>query len=419
MSLFTPNTNFYNNFFDKERYILGYRISFIFTLLFAYLFISTYFFSFKNDPILTPYFITILIGATCFIYVLKTKNFIILFWFFAIIGTILLTYSLNFILDIPHYVDYIWAVVIVIITFIGISVKVGFVFLILNSLNILYFTLFNFNTHLSLLKPRTNLQLINDVIEVALALFVFGYLLYKFMEFQRFSEKEISKTYIELKEKNNFISSQNKENIALVKEVHHRVKNNLQIIISLLRLQTYELKSEESVNALNQAINRIMAMSLIHQKLYGNKSLSRINIKEYLNDLIEDIKVVFNEEKPIKININSNFKNVGLKTIVPLGLLVNELTSNTLKYAFKNKSDGEITITIRKKIDDHFEMIFSDNGTWKEKKDNETSFGIELIEILTSQLEGECERFSDESGTTYAFFLTDIDDEDHSSSQNN
>jgi len=177
----------------------------------------------------------------------------------------------------------------------------------------------------------------------------------------------------------------------------------------LLRLQSNELKSQEAKTPLNEAINRIMVMSLIHQKLYGNKSLSNINLQEYLYELTDDIKNIYNT-KDIQIDIQSNH-NVGLKTIVPLGLLFNELLTNTLKHAFTDLDKGEIYIVIRQKTGGNFEVIYSDSGKWKEPSKHQNNFGLELIEIMTNQLEGHYQKVIN-NNTTYTFVLKDIDEED-------
>lgn len=407
MNFFTPNTNFYSSYFDKEKYLLGYRISLIFSIVFGILSVLSFFY-FKT--IFITHFITFIIGLFCFAFILNTKNYKTLFWIYSTSGTLIMAYSMNFLPQITHFIDYIWTLVIVLTAFVGISLKAGYLFLIINSINLLFFIVFSMNSHLKEIKLRDAIDINSEIIETIVALFVFAFLLYKFIEFQSFSEKEISKTYEELKEKNEFISSQNKENITLVKEVHHRVKNNLQIIISLLRLQSNELKSQEAKKSLSEAINRIMVMSLIHQKLYGNKSLSNINLKEYLYELINDIKDVYNT-KEIKINIQSNY-NVGLKTIVPLGLLFNELFTNTLKHAFRDLDKGEINIVIKQKVGRNFEVFYTDNGQWKEPSKEQNSFGLELIEIMTNQLEGHNEKVIDDKSTNYIFFLKDIDEED-------
>ena len=208
---------------------------------------------------------------------------------------------------------------------------------------------------------------------------------------------------------NETLKQKNKENLTLVKEIHHRVKNNLQIIISLLRLQKGELKSEEAKEHFTEAINRIMVMSLIHKKLYQQEELASISIQSYLQDLSADIISLTSLGKPVKVVIHSNIKTIGLKTIVPLGLLTNELIINSLKHAFENKKEGTINITINKNGGSDFLLTYADNGEWVQPKEEHPSFGIELIEILTSQLEGTQTRTSNEEGTTYLFSLKNID----------
>ena len=140
-------------------------------------------------------------------------------------------------------------------------------------------------------------------------------------------EKKAVKSYLDVKKKvvdkiNGTLKQKNKENLTLVKEIHHRVKNNLQIIISLLRLQKGELKSLEAKEHFTEAINRIMVMSLIHKKLYQQEELASISIKSYLEDLSSDIISITSLGKPVEVVINSNIETIGLKTIVPLGLLI-------------------------------------------------------------------------------------------------
>ena len=408
MSLFSPNTDFYTSYFDKERYILGYRISLIFTFVFGILSIISYF-SFKE--IFLFQFLTFLGGLFCFIYIVTVKNYTILFWLYALLGTFIISFSLHTSEQITHFVDYIWILVTVLTAFIGISLRIGFLFLIINTFSLLSFIIFSMNSHLKAIKLRDGIDITSEIIETLIALFVFGYLLYKFIQFQTYSEKEIIKNNIELKQKNKKISIQNQENIALIKEVHHRVKNNLQIIISLLRLQANEVKSKEGQAALTEAVNRIMVMSLIHQKLYGNKSLSSVDLEDYLTDLSQDVKSIFLENgKSVTITINANF-DVGLKTIIPLGLLINELLSNSFKHAFKSTEVGEIKIKVNKSVNNKFDITYFDNGNWISPNENKKSFGLELIEIMTSQLEGEFKKTNNDEGTTYLFHLTDLEEE--------
>ena len=152
-----------------------------------------------------------------------------------------------------------------------------------------------------------------------------------------------------------------------------------------------------------------LPISLIHKKLYQQTELAQIEVKSYLTDLSNDIKTLADLGAPIKININSEIKNIGLKTIVPLGLLINELLTNSIKHAFFNKKEGLIAIDISKGKENSFSLSYADNGEWIESKKSNPSFGIELIGILTEQMDGNFERISNDNGTTYSFNIKNID----------
>ncbi len=179
--------------------------------------------------------------------------------------------------------------------------------------------------------------------------------------------------------------------------------------MSLLRLQKGELNNDEMEEQFSQAINRVMVMSLIHEKLYQDNEIAKVNIANYLKDLVEDIKSLSGVGDKTSIQIHSEIDKIGLKTIVPLGLLINELVSNSLKHAFLNVQKPNIEIKIIESDNDFFKLIYFDNGNWKEKETGTTSFGIELIKILSEQMDGSYTRMSNTDGTTYSFVLNNID----------
>ena len=208
-----------------------------------------------------------------------------------------------------------------------------------------------------------------------------------------------------LEDQNKLILSKNSENETLLKEIHHRVKNNLQIVISLLRMQSMEMKSEESKTYFTEAINRIMAMFLVHQKLYGEKELSKIDLEKYIEELVNDIIAISFDKNNIELLIKVNVEYLSLDTIMPLGLLINELASNSLKHAFNDK-DGQISIVINQ-TGDKFDFDYSDNGIWKTPVSDRVSFGVELIDILTDQMNGS-KVLDTGNGTHYSFKLTNL-----------
>ena len=193
----------------------------------------------------------------------------------------------------------------------------------------------------------------------------------------------------------------------MLKEIHHRVKNNLQVITSLLRLQSRELENEEAISKFQETTNRVIAMSMIHEKMYQSEELSKINIEEYFNSLSNDLLSSYQVAFPIDIKIYCSIETLGMRPIVPLALIFNELLSNSLKYAFCGNNAAKIDIKLQKMEQGIFVLSYEDNGTWKipTRKD---SFGMELIDALTEQLEGSMS-FSDNRVTKYVFEFPNLD----------
>jgi len=395
MSLITPNTDALSSYFAKAKYLMAWRISLAFSVAF---FILTSVFT-KSDPRVFGVFLTILIIIlSCIIYLKTTKKFNPLFWVYTVSGTILVHVSNNIIFEFTHYVDFLWMICITLLAFVGLGRKIGFIFIVLHAIGITYFFTFSLNKHIQILEVRSINEIIRDIIEIFFALAIISYLLSQYIVFNSHFANRLKRANIQL-------SKKNEENIVLVKEIHHRVKNNLQIVISLLRLQKGELKSDEAKRHFNEAINRIMVMSLIHKKLYQETEMAHIEIQPYLKELSNDVIRISNMGFPIRFKINSEVDKIGLKTIVPLGLLINELLSNSIKHAFLKKEDGLININIFKRKKIGYTVIYSDNGNWIEPKKNCTGFGLGLIQTLAEQLEGNMTRNQSE----YTFSIKNLD----------
>jgi PAS domain S-box-containing protein len=181
------------------------------------------------------------------------------------------------------------------------------------------------------------------------------------------------------------------EKVMLIKEIHHRVKNNLQIIISLLNLQSRYIKDETTLAAIRESQNRVRAMSLVHEKLYQAENVSKIQIKDYIRFLGSSLFQFYGaKSRGVCLALDIGDVDATINTAIPLGLIVNELISNSLKYAFPDGRTGEITITIRKE-DHSLHIGFRDNGVgipetldWKDTK----SLGLRLVNTLVDQLNG-------------------------------
>jgi two-component sensor histidine kinase len=194
---------------------------------------------------------------------------------------------------------------------------------------------------------------------------------------------------------------------AVMKELHHRVKNNLQIVSSLLSLQTYKLHDAEAILVFKESQQRVQAMSLIHQRLYTTDLLTAINMKEYVTDLAETLLASYGfgrDRFDLQLEIEEEILDV--EKALPIGLLINELVTNALKYAYVNISHPRLFISL-KKIDEQLTLIVRDNGEgidaeeWK-KKGN--SFGKQLIRVLGKQLRAS-QTVDGKDGTSFTIII--------------
>lgn len=219
--------------------------------------------------------------------------------------------------------------------------------------------------------------------------------------------KYISGVMIEIsgrKKAEELIKDSLKEKELLIKEIHHRVKNNLQIVSSLLKLQSGYVKDEEALNMLLESQNRIQSMALVHQKLYQSKDLSRINFNEYLNQLLSHIRHAYKiDADSFSIKVNTENIQVDVDTAIPCGLIVNELVTNSLKHAFPNFKKGNIQIDLRTDKGGNYVLSVGDDGIgFPEKLDfrNTSTLGLQLVITLVEQLSGQIE-LKNETGATF------------------
>ena len=202
---------------------------------------------------------------------------------------------------------------------------------------------------------------------------------------------------------NKLLKKKNDENEFLLKEIHHRVKNNLEIVSSLLALQSAEINDPKVVDAMQKSRHRIQSMSMVHQKLYQEKGLSSIEMKTYFEELASYVVNVFDARNRIEVFFEMNSLELDVDTAIPIGLIVNELVTNSLKYAFPNNQKGIIKIGLKKEGSQLFLKV-SDNGIGKSEKEEYigTGFGTKLIQLLTRQLEGKMD-LDIENGTMVSF----------------
>jgi two-component sensor histidine kinase len=189
----------------------------------------------------------------------------------------------------------------------------------------------------------------------------------------------------------NELSLKNSENVLLLKEIHHRVKNNLEVVSGLLALQSAKMDDPKMQEVMLASQNRVHSMGILHQKLYQSEHLSFIEMKNYFHNLCLNILDSYNETERIKVNIEMNELEMDVDTAVPLGLIVNELLTNSLKYAFPKGENGTIELSLKNVSEDNYQLMISDNGIGKplDEKAKGTGFGTQLVELLTHQIDGK------------------------------
>lgn len=188
----------------------------------------------------------------------------------------------------------------------------------------------------------------------------------------------------------------------LLKEIHHRVKNNLEVVSSLLALQSAQIDDPHTKEAMLAGQNRVHSIGIVHQKLYQGTNLGAIEMKDYFINLSESILDSFGAEGKINIEFAMEELNLDIDMAVPLGLIVNELLTNTLKYAFPEKQNGSVRIKLEKRTSGILHLEVSDNGVGKSGETKGTGFGGQLISLLTSQLNGKMTE--DQKNGTSVFF---------------
>lgn len=209
-------------------------------------------------------------------------------------------------------------------------------------------------------------------------------------------------SYLSRVKKNKLLAIKNAENELLLKEIHHRVKNNLEIVSSLLALQSSQIDDQSTKDAMQESQNRVNSIGIVHQKLYQGTNLGAIEMKDYLLNLSESILDSFGAEEKVELELAMETLDLDIDTAVPLGLIINELITNTVKYAFPNGKNGKLTIKLERKANSILQLIVADNGIGKSGVIQGTGFGGQLISLLTNQLNGTMHEQND-NGTIVTF----------------
>jgi two-component sensor histidine kinase len=223
----------------------------------------------------------------------------------------------------------------------------------------------------------------------------------------------------ERKQSDEQVKTSLREKEVLLKEIHHRVKNNLQVISSLLRLQSGYVKDENAKELFRESQNRVRSMALIHQKLYQSEDLARIDFNEYLLSLLAMLFRSYGTHSgTVNLEIHIDPVFLDIDTAIPVGLLVNELVTNSLKYAFPENRSGTIRIDFRTVARGEFLLALRDDGVGLPRDfdlDKVPTLGLRLVKILTSQLGGTL-TFHRNGGTEFTVTFREPKDKERKSS---
>jgi two-component sensor histidine kinase len=229
--------------------------------------------------------------------------------------------------------------------------------------------------------------------------------------------KNLLKTHHALYRSKKELTAQMEEKETLLKEVHHRVKNNLQTVSSLLSLQSRNVEETRMKTLLKSTQNRVISMAMVHEMLYMRNDITQIEYKSYVQELSEYlIRSIKGLDSKVQLKIDIPDIKLGIDTAIPLGLLINEAVTNALKYGFADEEEGEIYIVLKKELDKQYVLNIGDNGkgfpeTITHK--NSKSLGLKLIHNLTRQLKGTIQRDDSKKGTNYIIRFHEITQQLH------
>lgn len=231
-----------------------------------------------------------------------------------------------------------------------------------------------------------------------------GYVLHVFLNASQETECYLLDNHKQTQDQYAVILKQKQQIEIMLKEIHHRVKNNLQIIASLLRLQS-DISGEENKGILQECVNRVDTMAMIHDKMYKSDTFQQFDLSNYVENLMIHICDSYSLKEPVNAYVDVEQIEVSTDTIVPMAMIMNELIANSIKHAFKNQPKPKIDLTISKLPNSEISLIYEDNGEWKSNKE---SFGTEIIAVMTEQLEGERKIEKGEWGTKFSFVLKNL-----------
>ncbi|MFT4599869.1 MAG: two-component sensor histidine kinase [Arenicella sp.] len=241
-----------------------------------------------------------------------------------------------------------------------------------------------------------------NVAKILITLVVILLLFFGFIFYQWFRKKKTNEI---LQSQNERIEQSLAEREVLIREVHHRVKNNLQIVSGMLNIQANSGVDDKTKEALLDNRKRVQSMAIVHQKLYQHKDINEVHLKEYLSHLIDEVESQNDSEIDIEIEQSIEDLSLPIDLTIPLGLILTEVLSNSFKHAFKNKASGQIKISLKREASNYFLKVQDDGLGFKENEMRSDAFGTKLIQSLSKSISAKSS-WENLDGTIFSLTFT-------------
>jgi len=363
----------------------GAEVNFYFSLysLICFLTVSIGVLAFKAYPVLIPSGVSA-IFCIIHLFVLRTYNVRVASIVFSSLIFVILFGNMFFNIYTLHFGGPLWMVVLILFVIFNLGRKAGIIAAVLC---VVFFTFFTIK-----LLPQ-NIQMAQDFnlviyyslsAELLIGLLIIFYLVNVFVKTNLQIQAELEASNENLEVQNKLIKRQHSEKEIMLREIHHRVKNNLQVINSMLRLQSEKIDNQQTDSVFEEAQHRIIAMSLVHERMYKAENLSTIRLGEYIAQLGQDLINLHITNQKIQLDVSSASDEIDMQKIVPIGLILNELIANSIKHGIAESGVVQIAIS---ELNDVVCIVYCDDGKGFQSN-YKGGFGLELIDLLTNQLDG-------------------------------
>ena len=390
-----PKSSIPKSPFEKAKYLFTKRLSLFTAIVLGFLSI---FYLIQQDIFFYPVIAGSIFALITYMIVSRTR-YIRLAALFAILSIEVIIITKLFVTSQFHYFeDFFWIMCLVVFAFFVLGKVSGMTTLIFNVCAVYTAFYLERNDIINLYqRPENPIDEINFAVNLVIGVTIFSAIVIELLRQNDAAKREYQTTHKQLE-----ITSE--EKTVMLKEIHHRVKNNLQIITSLLRLQANEIKHTDQKAVFTESINRIAAIAKIHDQMYQSEQLNRIDMGKYIENLIQELIQNYAVNKDVTYSLTSNVEKINPNNLIPIAIIINELVTNSIKHGFKGKMKGQIDIQAERVEENGVLLTYHDDGEWKEPDVNASSIGLELIDSFVEQLDGEMSN-QVSNGTTFRFKL--------------